>query len=112
MKGEMSPAQCWFAKEGFFKDETIFPGQSCRDKYDAWIWGFVSEELQPAQPGAGGPTMCNFNTDMNCVPESWLYLGLAFGLWIRAVSLGSKALSIAQGSEQKRFPHLLVFAAF
>lgn len=56
MKGGMSPAQCPFAKERFSKDETIFLGQSCKDKYDVDSVDMglcLGGEVQCVQPEAG-----------------------------------------------------------
>lgn len=55
MKGEMSPAQCRFAKEGFSIDETIFLRQSHKDKFDvdSMDMELCLGEVQCAQPRAG-----------------------------------------------------------
>lgn len=52
----MSPAQCRFAKKRFSKDETIFLGQSRKDKYDVDgvdIGLCLEGDVQCVQPEAG-----------------------------------------------------------
>lgn len=77
----MSPTQCPFAKEGFSKDETIFLGQSCQDKYDVdrMDMGLCVRELQCAQPGAG-PQYVAWTQIWIMSRSQELDLGLTFSL--------------------------------